>query len=71
MIIFSDVEALVKTANIANQSEISKIDNLIASLQKEKQSIVSAIEENNKKCEVYLRELSDSNPANVEVTIKE
>lgn len=70
-IIFSDVEALVKTANIANQSEISKIDNLIASLQKEKQSIVSAIEENNKKCEVYLRELSDSNPANVEVTIEE
>lgn len=70
-VIFSDVEALVKTANIANQSELAKIDDLIASLQKEKQSIISAIEENNKKCEVYLRELSDSNPVNVEVTVEE
>ena len=38
-IIFSDVKALVSAANVANNSELTRIDNLIEDLKKDKQSL--------------------------------
>lgn len=67
-IIFSDVKALVSAANIANNSELTRIDNLIEDLKKDKQAILAAIDENNKKVEAYVREFGEPN---VTVTIKE
>lgn len=67
-IIFSDVKALVSAANVANNSELTRIDNLIEDLKKDKQAILAAIDENNKKVEAYIREFGEPN---VTVTIKE
>ena len=67
-IIFSDVKALVSAANVANNSELTRIDNLIEDLKKDKQAILAAIDENNKKVEAYVREFGEPN---VTVTIKE
>ena len=67
-IIFSDVKALVSAANVANNSELTRIDNLIEDLKKDKQAILAAIDENNKKVEAYVREFGEPN---VNVTINE
>lgn len=67
-IIFSDVKALVSAANVANNSELTRIDNLIEDFKKDKQAILAAIDENNKKVEAYIREFGEPN---VTVTIKE
>lgn len=67
-IIFSDVKALVSAANVANNSELTRIDNLIEDLKKDKQAILAAIDENNKKVEAYVREFGEPN---VTVAIKE
>ena len=72
-IIFSDVEKLVMQCNAANQAEISRIEELMANLNKEVQSLQNAIAGNIKKLDDYNHEMAAStNAANgVTVTITE
>lgn len=68
-IIFSDVEKLVKQCNIANQAEIERIEKLKADLDKEAQSLQSAIANNLEKYKKYIREMNESNPETSHVTV--
>lgn len=66
-IIFSDVDATVKEANLYNNDEIKRIDRAIEMLNDAKKAIQSAIGENNFKAKSYLQELADSKVDTVEI----
>lgn len=60
--VFANPKKLAAFLNEINNAEVTRIDALIEKLQKAKQGIITAISENNKKAEVFERELLESTP---------
>lgn len=61
-VIFSNAKKLANQLNQLNRDELTRLDNVITDLQKARQSIVQAIQDNDKKANKYEQEILDSTP---------
>lgn len=61
-IIFSNAKKLANQINQLNRDELARVDAAITDLQKARQSILTAIQDNDKKANKYEQELLESTP---------